>query len=61
LAEVSQGETWSIWLNRADQALYTAKHQGRNQIVNAPKSNAVVPTMIEEEPSPPISKGGEVA
>ena len=35
VAEVSQGETWSVWLNRADQALYKAKARGRNQVVNA--------------------------
>lgn len=35
IAEVSKGETWSVWLNRADQALYEAKSQGRNQVVSA--------------------------
>ncbi|WP_286221131.1 GGDEF domain-containing protein [Marinobacter apostichopi] len=35
VAEVSQGETWSVWLNRADQALYQAKSKGRDQVVNA--------------------------
>src|SRR5690554_402030 len=35
VAEVTQGETWSVWLNRADQALYEAKSRGRNQVVNA--------------------------
>ncbi|MBW0147927.1 GGDEF domain-containing protein [Marinobacter arenosus] len=35
VAEVCQGETWSVWLNRADQALYEAKSRGRNQVVNA--------------------------
>jgi len=37
VAEVSKGETWSVWLNRADQALYQAKERGRNQVVSAPK------------------------
>jgi diguanylate cyclase (GGDEF)-like protein len=37
VAEVTQGETWSVWLNRADQALYEAKSRGRNQVVNAPR------------------------
>lgn len=35
VAEVSKGETWSVWLNRADQSLYEAKSLGRNQVVNA--------------------------
>lgn len=39
VAEVSQGETWSVWLNRADQALYQAKSQGRNQVVDAQRPN----------------------
>lgn len=35
IAEISKGETWSVWLNRVDQALYDAKSRGRNQIVSA--------------------------
>ena len=35
VAEVSRGETWSVWLNRADQALYQAKSKGRDQVVSA--------------------------
>jgi len=35
VAEVAKGETWSVWLNRADQALYQAKSRGRNQVVSA--------------------------
>ncbi|MDX1551487.1 MAG: GGDEF domain-containing protein [Marinobacter sp.] len=35
VAEVDKGETWSVWLNRADQALYEAKARGRNQVANA--------------------------
>lgn len=35
VAEVSKGETWSVWLNRADQALYEAKSRGRNQVFSA--------------------------
>ena len=37
VAEVGKGETWSVWLNRADQALYLAKDLGRNQVVSAAK------------------------
>ena len=33
VTEVIKGETWSTWLNRADQALYTAKSRGRNRLV----------------------------
>lgn len=35
IAEVSKGETWSVWLNRAEQALCDAKSIGCNQIVSA--------------------------
>ncbi|WP_240616510.1 GGDEF domain-containing protein [Marinobacter fuscus] len=42
VAEVSQGETWSVWLNRADQALYQAKALGRNQVVNASRPDAAL-------------------
>jgi diguanylate cyclase (GGDEF)-like protein len=35
VTEVDKGETWSVWLNRADQALYQAKGRGRNQAVSA--------------------------
>lgn len=38
VAEVAKGETWSVWLNRADQSLYQAKSQGRNQVVSAPRT-----------------------
>lgn len=37
VAEVSKGETWSVWLNRADIALYQCKERGRNQVVSAPR------------------------
>ncbi|WP_264766189.1 diguanylate cyclase domain-containing protein [Marinobacter fonticola] len=34
VTEVIKGETWSTWLNRADQALDSAKAAGRNQVVS---------------------------
>ncbi|MFU8832578.1 MAG: GGDEF domain-containing protein, partial [Wenzhouxiangella sp.] len=34
------GEDWSRWLARADQALYQAKHRGRDQTVIAPLKDA---------------------
>jgi diguanylate cyclase (GGDEF)-like protein len=34
------GETWQAWLARADQALYAAKHGGRNRSVLAPGDEA---------------------
>ena len=35
VAELGKGETWSVWLNRADIALYQCKERGRNQVVSA--------------------------
>jgi diguanylate cyclase (GGDEF)-like protein len=43
VAEVGKGETWSVWLNRADQALYEAKARGRNQVVNASRHQEELP------------------
>ncbi|MFN2360258.1 MAG: diguanylate cyclase [Marinobacter sp.] len=43
VAEVNKGETWSVWLNRADQALYEAKARGRNQVANAARRQEVSP------------------
>lgn len=37
VAELHQGETWSVWLGRAELALDGAKSQGRNHIVSAPR------------------------
>ncbi len=33
---MSDGESWSSWLARADRALYQAKNQGRDQVVIVP-------------------------
>lgn len=35
VTEVVKGDTWSVWLNRADQALYHAKDHGRNRMVSS--------------------------
>lgn len=36
VTELCQGETWSVWLVRAEKALYNAQAHGRNQIVSTP-------------------------
>lgn len=41
VAEVEPGDTWSSWLNRADQAVYEAKSAGRDQVVNVPRQPAM--------------------
>lgn len=43
VAEVAQGDTWSVWLNRADNALYRAKAEGRNQVINAEPAGLMAP------------------
>jgi diguanylate cyclase (GGDEF)-like protein len=35
LAQLAEGETSEQWMVRADRALYTAKHEGRNRVVEA--------------------------
>ena len=57
VAEVTQGETWSVWLNRADQALYEAKSRGRNQVVNAPRL-ASQEDILDQAPMADPATGG---
>ncbi|HRD93850.1 MAG TPA: diguanylate cyclase [Accumulibacter sp.] len=38
VAECGAGETWAEWFQRADQALYSAKAGGRNQVQLAPEA-----------------------
>src|SRR5690554_6801674 len=52
IAEVSKGETWSVWLNRADQALYKAKSRGRNQVVSASTHPSSEPHDPDNSPTP---------
>lgn len=54
VAELYQGETWSVWLGRAEQALYGAKSQGRNQIVSAPCPPPAGNTRADDAPDPMI-------
>ncbi|MGO3296100.1 MAG: GGDEF domain-containing protein [Marinobacter sp.] len=55
IAEVSKGETWSVWLNRADQALYDAKSLGRNRVVSAASQLATDGQSPDEFPTPVTS------
>lgn len=48
VTEVQKGESWSTWLNRADQALYAAKHQGRNRMVSGKSLPGLNKTMTPD-------------
>ncbi|MBZ2169407.1 GGDEF domain-containing protein [Marinobacter sp. F4216] len=55
VAEVCRGETWSAWLNRADQALYEAKARGRNRVEIAPNSPSDQAPDPSGQPAPATS------
>lgn len=44
VAECDAGESWGEWFQRADEALYRAKAEGRNQIHLAPETGGSVDT-----------------
>lgn len=49
VTEVVKGETWSTWLNRADQALYSAKHRGRNRLVSVNGVRSDTQILVDED------------
>ncbi|MFE8070218.1 GGDEF domain-containing protein [Marinobacteraceae bacterium S3BR75-40.1] len=55
VAEIQQGENWSGWLKRADEALYRAKERGRNQVLVASNGNGQSLETSPEQPLPPLA------
>ena len=52
VAEICKGETWSVWLNRAEQALYKAKSRSQNRVVAA--AGADDPLVSDDDHNTPL-------